>query len=371
MKRPCLLLCGAALLVAPLPAQEARDLLVTAERIVIAPDVVLAPGRLLVREGRIAFVGTDIPEGAIAAARRLELHGTVVPAFVSAHAQLGRAAELSETATPFTPEISTADAFDPFAPELAAVARSGVLVVGFAPSATGTFAGQAAAIRTGARGELLQRDAYGKIALVDAALPQDRGPTSLMGAVELVRSSFRDPPPGPAAAVLAAMRTGGLGVLFEADRATEITSALDLAEDLQIAPILLGAEQAEQHIARLQALRASVVLRPPGLDARAPQLELPAKLHAAGIPFSFCGESGDELRLAAALAIKHGLPRQTAIACLTRVPAQQCGVGDAFGTLQQGRVADFLNFDGDPLDLGTRLLGVYRGGTRLAPENER
>ncbi|MFN6196557.1 MAG: alpha-D-ribose 1-methylphosphonate 5-triphosphate diphosphatase, partial [Planctomycetota bacterium] len=52
-------------LAATLPAQ---DLLVRAKTVVVAPDTVLTDGRFLVRDGKVAYVGSDVPAAAAAPA---------------------------------------------------------------------------------------------------------------------------------------------------------------------------------------------------------------------------------------------------------------------------------------------------------------
>jgi len=52
------------------------------------------------------------------------------------------------------------------------------------------------------------------------------------------------------------------------------------------------------------------------------------------------------------------------------VPAAQCGVAARKGTLNVGRDADFLVFDGDPIDLTARLTAVWIGGRRIEPATQ-
>ena len=65
--------------------QEVGDLLVRADRIAIAPDTVLENAAILIRDGVILHVGSEIPLDLIQRARILEFSGTVVPGFVQPH----------------------------------------------------------------------------------------------------------------------------------------------------------------------------------------------------------------------------------------------------------------------------------------------
>jgi imidazolonepropionase-like amidohydrolase len=57
-----------------------------------------------------------------------------------------------------------------------------------------------------------------------------------------------------------------------------------------------------------------------------------------------------ELTLTAALAVKGGLDRETAIRAITLTPAEIFGVEDRIGSLQPGKDADIAIFSGEPLD---------------------
>jgi imidazolonepropionase-like amidohydrolase len=106
----------------------------------------------------------------------------------------------------------------------------------------------------------------------------------------------------------------------------------------------------------------SLALAPLGYGSTDEQLAMPARLHAAGVRFSFLATRGTDLRRAAALAVGHGLDRAAALASITQVPAEQIGAGERVGTLRVGRDADFLVLTGDPVDLSSRLLQVWIGG---------
>jgi imidazolonepropionase-like amidohydrolase len=82
---------------------------------------------------------------------------------------------------------------------------------------------------------------------------------------------------------------------------------------------------------------------------------LPAKLHAAGIPFAVI--SGDEaphersLPYQAAHAAAYGLPKEEALKSLTLSPAQIFGVADRVGSLEVGKDATLIVTTGDPLEI--------------------
>jgi imidazolonepropionase-like amidohydrolase len=69
-----------------------------------------------------------------------------------------------------------------------------------------------------------------------------------------------------------------------------------------------------------------------------------------------------DLPLLAALAVGHGLGRERAFEALTLGAAEALDAGDRIGSLEQGKDADLLVLDGEPLATTTRVLYVITGG---------
>ncbi len=347
----------------------AQDLLVTARRIVVAPDTVLENGSLLVRQGKIAYVGSDIPAEARARARAVDYgDATIVPGFVLAYAILGQDADLAENAFPFTPDLLAAEGFDAWHEEFARLPGTGVTAAAMSPSERQVAGGIAALVKPTKDGATLAAaELHLSLSLTRAARDQERPPTSMMGALDMLRTGFRDAgggvQTGADLAVLRQVLQGSRRVFVRADSQREIAAALDLAKEFGFEPVLVGAAEAREVLPRIAQQKASVVLGGLVPEARIAQLELPAALAKAGIAFSFSGQP-EQLRLTAALAVRHGLERNLALAALTRTPALQLGLAERVGALRQGCDADFAVFTGDPVDLGSRHVATWIGGVR-------
>ena len=69
----------------------------------------------------------------------------------------------------------------------------------------------------------------------------------------------------------------------------------------------------------------------------------------AGVPIAL----GSDVRLATGLEIQrmvhHGLPPAEALVAATRTAAEALGLGEHIGTVTEGRLADLIVVDGDPL----------------------
>lgn len=354
-----------------------QPLLLRAKTIVISPDEQLADGRILLRGGKVAAVGTAIPAELGADVVQLDLGDvTVVPGLVVPHAHLAPPADLAETADAYTPELRAVEAYDPFGDEVRDMLAGGVTTAAAAPRSANTFAGLGGVVKTGpAGGAILREQAYAKVALVPESLDQQRFPTSRMGALELVRTAFAAANSNTVSStadrqVLRDVLSGGLPLVVHARTRDEIECALDLVDPArdgvlsagQPRLVLVGAREAHECLDRLAAANASVWLEPlrPGLEDD--ELALPGRLAGRGIPLAFAADSPAELRLSVALAVRHGLPRKTALAALTQSPAALLGVDDRVGTLQQGRDADLVVFTGDPIDLAARVVAVCIAG---------
>jgi imidazolonepropionase-like amidohydrolase len=75
--------------------------------------------------------------------------------------------------------------------------------------------------------------------------------------------------------------------------------------------------------------------------------------HAAGTPIALGGD-GWQNKGGAWSEIKrmvhHGLPARDAFTASTSVAARMCNLGDELGTVEAGKLADLVVFDGDPIE---------------------
>ncbi|HEB52456.1 MAG TPA: hypothetical protein ENI87_04275 [bacterium] len=98
-----------------------------------------------------------------------------------------------------------------------------------------------------------------------------------------------------------------------------------------------------------------------------PHFDAPAKAAAAGVLVGLAPAAGAPLRdylLSVALAVRHGLPRGTALRAVGRDAARILGVDDRVGTLAKGKDADFIVLSGDPLAVGSMVESTWIDGER-------
>ncbi len=100
---------------------------------------------------------------------------------------------------------------------------------------------------------------------------------------------------------------------------------------------------------------------------------LPAEFYKAGVKFalgSFNNEFSRNLPYQAGTAVAFGLPREEALKAITINAAQIWGVGDKVGSLEEGKWADLMVTDGDPLETKTQVKQVFIKGKPVDLENK-
>ncbi|MBH1592842.1 amidohydrolase family protein [Stenotrophomonas maltophilia] len=161
-------------------------------------------------------------------------------------------------------------------------------------------------------------------------------------------------------------------IVVEIDRAADIRQLLRWAAREKVKIALSGASEAWQLAPELAAAGVPVFVDvlanlPASFDQIGATLENAARLQRAGVPVSFV-QRGDashnarKIRQLAGNAVAHGLPWADGLAGLTRVPAQAFGVADQIGSIEPGKRADLVLWEGDPLDVAHYAEQVWMGG---------
>ncbi len=171
--------------------------------------------------------------------------------------------------------------------------------------------------------------------------------------------------------------TGEMPLVVTVQRAADIRVLLALAESYGIKLILHGAAEAHLVAAELAARQVPVILDPTlNLPERFESLAATAKAAAilarAGVRIAFSSEGGGNgshnsrnIRQLAGNAVAQGLPWSTALAAITSNPAAIYGLDFTLGTLESGKQANFVLWDGDPLELGSSAVQVYAAGQAI------
>lgn len=381
-------------LLATAPA-AAQNIAVRADTVYTMAGDPIVGGVVLVRDGQIERVGpaadVDIPSG-------YETYeaAVVTPGFIDARATVGFSGLLNqpgdqdqlETSDPIQPQLRAIDAYNPRDPLVAFVRNLGVTTVhtGHGPGAL--ISGQTGIFKTA--GETIAEAVVDSVAMLAMTLGPELGrafdsPGTRAKAASMLREKLlaaqayrekqsSDTPPDRDLAMetLSMMLDGEVPALLTAHKATEIQTALRLAEEFGFPLVLDGAAEAYLLADEIQAAGVPVVVHPPmmraGGSAANAAMDTPAALHAAGIPLAF--QSGYEtyvpktriVPFEAAIAVAYGMPRVAALEDLTLDAARLLGVDDRLGSLEEGKDADLVLFDGDPFEYTTHACTVIIDG---------
>ena len=376
----------------------------------------IAGGTVLMVDGRIAAVGADvdIPAGAEVVD---VTGSVVMPGLVDAMSYYGIAGEdMNEVPTPLTPELRIIEAFAPFgtfgsgeagAIRVRQLLSGGVTATYIGPGDATVVGGQGAVVKTaGARfDDLIVREP----AAIDITLggrpastyrEQSRSPSTRMAVVAQLRDLLvraqewmagaggdAGGEPGDAAAGTAAPRNLGMEALarllnrevparVQANATRDMRVAIELAEEFGFELVIDGGAGAHAMADELADRGIPVVLGPishpyisgeeipdpgdyGGVDERNAVWLNEARVHVSLASFSRGfgsfgpGVAGQWLLIDASIARGHGMSEADVLRAVTLSPAEVLGVADRLGSLEVGKDADVVVFDGDPLSIRT------------------
>ncbi len=276
-----------------------RALAITGARVINPRQPVLERGTILIRDGRIVAVGTDV---AIPLdAEELNVEGlTVYPGFIDAgsvklldpnaqpavpeHREEERAkaalAAMREVSRPgVTPDFQASTHLKPPAEELERYRQAGFAAVHVVPTGR-TASGHSTVIQTATAplGEvMLQPSAFVAFQLIDRHT--NDYPSTLMGVMAQLRQAFLDadrrskqrqlaakdsaipsPAPDPILEVLSAVRDHSHRSLWTVQTRDDHERTLRFAKEHQLTPVLWGGQEAGEWLAELRSSASDLIL---------------------------------------------------------------------------------------------------------------
>lgn len=356
----------------------------------------LKNGVVLVKDGKIEAVGTNVR---IPANYQTYSAKVVTPGLVDAHTTLGLAGALNvdavqdqlETSNAIQPELRAIDAYNPNDP-LVAYARSlGVTTVhtGHGPGAL--ISGQTMITKTSGQTvgpALLDTTTMIAMTLTDAVRSNFKTPGTRAKSVAMLRTELmaaqeyrkkmentdasKHPSRNLKMEYLSGLLSGQYKALISAHKATDISSALRLAQEFGLQMVLDGAAEAYLLVDEIKAAGIPVIIHPTmmraGGDTKNASMETAAVLAKAGIPIAI--QSGFEgyvprtriILYEAGIAASNGLSFEQALAAITINAAKIIGQDRRVGSLEKGKDADLVLFDGDPFEYTSHVCKVIIDG---------
>lgn len=368
-------------------------------------------GWVEVENGKIAAIGA----GEISPAPTdLDLHGAkLLPGFIDAHTHLGIIADglgfegddCNEASDPFTPHLRTIDGVNPMDGCFREARQRGITSILTSPGSANAAGGEVLAIKTAGRriDDMVIRTAGMKFALGENPKTvyndRDETPITRMAIAGLIREglatarryqkdlqAYEADPDNldmpefdiKSEALLPLLRRE-CKAFFHCHRADDLFTAIRIAEEFHLDPVLIHATEGHLVADLLGKLPVSAVVGPLLCDRckpelRAARLQNAAKLHENGVPVAICTDHPETpiqyLPLSALAAIKGGLPYPDALHAITLGAAEIAGIADRVGSITPGKDADLQCYQGDPLDFLNMPDWVMLDGEILKKETE-
>jgi imidazolonepropionase-like amidohydrolase len=375
-------------------------------RVVPVSHAVIENGSVVVTDGRIAAVGADIdpPQGY----RMVDAGGRwVLPGFIEAHGHVGIHEEANgsagndtnEMTNPNTAGVRAIDAIDIDDEGFRDALSGGVTSVVVKPGSGNVIGGQTVAIKTWG-GRTIDEQLISDSVSVKSALGENpkrvygekkQLPSTRLGVAYIIREAFVEAQNYVAARqaaeaegkpfardlnkeTLARVLSRELVWDQHVHRHDDIATALRLADEFGYRLVINhGTEGAK--LADLLAERDVPVIFGPMFTSRS-KVELKdraivnlGRLAAAGVRVAITTDHPvvpiNFLVHQASLAVKEGLPAQTALEALTVNPASFLGLDDRVGSLRVGLDGDLVIWSGDPLDVNSRAEHVFISGREV------
>ncbi len=168
-------------------------------------------------------------------------------------------------------------------------------------------------------------------------------------------------------------------LIVVANGARAIRNAVAFCDKHKLKMILAGGTEAWKEKKLLSEKKIPVILEPTQAvpeeedDPYDKPYSAPGELHEAGVKIAFGSFNSSDSRLLpyeAATAVPFGLSREEALNAITRNPAEILGVADRFGTIEEGKVANLIVTDGDPLDITTQIRYLFIKGDLTPTDNK-
>ena len=175
-----------------------------------------------------------------------------------------------------------------------------------------------------------------------------------------------------------------LPLIMKANRASDLLKLIELKEKYNLNLIIMGAQEAGLVAERIAKSNIPLIINPinniPGsFDELASNINLAGKLEKQGITLMFNAPRDHNyhlIRQGAGVAVAHGMSYAGAMKALTSSPVEVFGLGDR-GHLTQGKIADLIIWDADPLEPSSIPEKVFINGkdidltTRMSRLTER
>ena len=387
----------------------AQDVAVRGDRVYTSAGDPIENGVVVVRDGKIAAVGSADSVSVPAGMEVLEA-AVVTPGLIDARTVVGMVGYLSqsgdqdqlERSAAIQPELRAIDAYNAREPLVEWLRSFGITTIHSGHGPGELISGQTLIAKT--TGDTVAEAVIEPAAMVAATVgegavmsgsngrktPGTRAKVSAMLRAELLKAQAyaekvsaaeddddKEPPSRDLRMeALAAVLAGDMPLLVTAHRHNDIMTALRIADEFNISIVLDGASESYLLIDEIRQAGVPVILHPAMARAAGERENLAfttaAQLMAAGIPVAY--QSGFEgyvpktrvVLYEAGVTLAHGVTFDQALAAITIDAATILGIDDRVGSIETGKDGDLALYDGDPFEYTTHAIGTVIGGVRVS-----
>jgi len=373
----------------PAAAQD-RTIAFTGARILTMAGETIDNGTLVIRDGRIVAVGSNVAVPADAERRAMEGQ-VIMPGIVDTHSHIGQVAG-ADGSSPIQPEIRALDSVDALSSTVAKARAGGVTTANVMPGSGHLMSGQTyyMKLRDGKTVEDIAFEwkdgtALGGMKMANGTNPMGGSgfPGTRAKSASLVRENFvaakaycdgdrkkRD----LAKDALCEVLSGDRLVHFHTHRADDIMTVLRLKREFGFDVLIQhGTEtwKVAEELAEAGIPVSNITLDAPGgkLETVDLKMDNAGILERAGVLVSIHSDDpivdSRMMLREAALAVRGGMSREGALKALTINGAKQMRLDARVGSLEPGKDADFLILDGDPLSAYSHVMETWVEGEKL------
>jgi imidazolonepropionase-like amidohydrolase len=376
---------------------------VFAGRIYTVAGGTIEDGVILVEDGKIKHVGprkgftlpekTPVLTAAVVTPGLIDAH-TVVP--LTGQLNIPADQDQDEMSDPNQADLRVLDSFNPNEPLLEFLRMNGVTVVHAMPGRVNAIAGQTGIFRTAGRTaeQMTVRFPAGLLMNLGEAPKSaypNKLPTTRMGTASLIRTAFnqtrndaakqkaarddeKKPPRNLKSEALQLALDQKIPVIFSGNRADDLQTALRLGKEFGLKIQLDQATEGYLMADAIAEAKVPVVLHPTMQRAGGSMETFNSYLGnarvladkqvplAIGTGFEGYVPKTRVVRYEAAMAMANGLGFDRALGAITLDAAKLLNIDDQYGSIELGKVADLVLYDGDPFEHSTHVSGTIIGG---------
>lgn len=380
---------------------EAKRIAIHAGRLHTVSGPAVVDGLVLIEDGKITYAGkaqgVEIPEGTVSLTAAV-----VTPGLIDTHTVVGVSGLLNiaadqdqdEKSDPNQADLRILDSFNPAEPLLEFALRHGVTLIQAMPGPVDVIGGQAGIFRThGATAEAMTVRFPSAVLFNLGETPKSsypgKAPGTRMGTAGLIRNALTaaandlrkrqtakegaEPDRHLKLEALGRLLEKKVPAVFAAHRADDLATALRLADEFSFDLVLSQATEGYLMADAIAAAKVPVLVHPTMQRPSSPEtfnstLNNAALLADKGIPVSITTSFEGYVPKTrvplyeAAIAMVNGLGYDRALRAITLDAAKILKVDAEYGSLEPGKVADVVLFDGDPFEYASHVSHVVLGG---------